>query len=185
MAHIFPSIEPILQWARIQKVWPDLPKGGVLVDIGCDVPPKLLLKASPYMKKCIGVDIVAEEYSQGNVEVKPMNIGKKIPLPSSSADAVTVLAVLEHLKHPEEVVGEIFRILKPGGKILITVPSPMNKPLLEMFAQVGLVRKEMIDQHENYFTLKRLGSLLKKTGYSEINVGHFQLGLNTYARAIK
>lgn len=185
MANIFPSIEPILQWARIQKIWPDLPKGGVLVDIGCDVPPKLLLKASPYMKKCIGVDIVAEEYSQGNVEVKPMNIGKKIPLPSSSADAVTVLAVLEHLKHPEEVVGEIFRILKPGGKILITVPSPANKPLLEFLAQFGFVRKEMIDQHEHYFSQAVLREILTIAGFKHIRVQHFELGLNTFAQAIK
>ncbi len=38
-----------------------------------------------------------------------------IPLDDGSVDAVVSFAVLEHVRHPERVVREIARVLKPGG----------------------------------------------------------------------
>ena len=34
--------------------------------------------------------------------------------------------VLEHVKRPRDVVDEFYRVLKPGGKLYITVPSIMG-----------------------------------------------------------
>ncbi|TSA45583.1 class I SAM-dependent methyltransferase, partial [bacterium] len=45
-----------------------------------------------------------------------------IPLPDSSVDAVICKAVLEHVEEPGRAVGEIYRILRPGGKALFYVP---------------------------------------------------------------
>lgn len=161
------------------------PFGGVLVDIGCDVPPVLINKVKKRMKKCIGLEIAVESYREENVEVINIDLQKKIDLPSKSADVITMLAVLEHMKHPKEILIECCRILKPGGVILITVPSPRNEPLLKIFAALRLVRPEMIDQHENYFTVDSLKKLLVDAGFSHIEVKLFELGLNTFARAKK
>lgn len=46
----------------------------------------------------------------------------QIPLPPSSVGAIICKSVLEHLERPEEGVREMHRILKPGGKILVSVP---------------------------------------------------------------
>jgi len=43
---------------------------------------------------------------------------------------VIMLAVLEHLGHPIEIVKEIERILNPGGKLILTIPSKIAKPVL-------------------------------------------------------
>jgi SAM-dependent methyltransferase len=46
-----------------------------------------------------------------------------IPLPACSADLVLNIQVLEHVADPQEVVDEMFRVLKPGGKLLLTAPQ--------------------------------------------------------------
>lgn len=46
-----------------------------------------------------------------------------IPLDSNYADVILLNQVLEHIYNPKEVLKELSRILKSGGKILCTVPQ--------------------------------------------------------------
>ena len=48
-----------------------------------------------------------------------------IPLPDFSADIVTALDVLEHIPDHHLAAGEMIRVLKPGGRIIVTVPAMM------------------------------------------------------------
>lgn len=50
----------------------------------------------------------------------------KIPLLDNSIDSVVCTQVFEHLEFPEKSAKEIFRVLKPGGHLLVTVPQ-MNE----------------------------------------------------------
>ncbi len=46
-----------------------------------------------------------------------------IPLPACSTDVVLNIQVLEHVPAPQKVVDELFRVLKPGGEVLLTAPQ--------------------------------------------------------------
>ncbi|MEK7780520.1 MAG: methyltransferase domain-containing protein [Verrucomicrobiota bacterium] len=46
----------------------------------------------------------------------------RIPLPDQSIDAILCTEVFEHVPQPMEVLGEFARLLKPGGKLLLTTP---------------------------------------------------------------
>lgn len=46
----------------------------------------------------------------------------KLPIASGSADTVLLLDVLEHVADPGQVLFEVRRILRPGGKCLVHVP---------------------------------------------------------------
>jgi ubiquinone/menaquinone biosynthesis C-methylase UbiE len=137
------------------------------------------------MDFCIGIDSETTSEVTENVEIKQCLIRKKLPVESELANVVTMLAVLEHLDYPRAIVHELFRILKPGGTLLLTVPSPRNKFLLEILAPFGVVRREMIAQHKYYFTPAELKELFTEVGFRNVEVQLFQLGLNTFVRATK
>lgn len=46
--------------------------------------------------------------------------GERLPLPDAAFDAVTAWDVLEHVQDPRAVLGELGRVLRPGGHALIT-----------------------------------------------------------------
>lgn len=47
----------------------------------------------------------------------------KMPYKNSMFDAVTMREVIEHFKKPEVAVKEVYRILKPGGILVLTTPN--------------------------------------------------------------
>ncbi|KKQ77576.1 MAG: Methyltransferase type 11 [Parcubacteria group bacterium GW2011_GWC1_38_6] len=55
-----------------------------------------------------GVDVVSSVYG--------------LPFDDSSFDIVLCMVVLEHLEDPKKAIAEMLRVLRPGGKILISVP---------------------------------------------------------------
>lgn len=46
-----------------------------------------------------------------------------LPIKNSCVDAILFTQVLEHVKYPFQVVKELFRILKPRGKLFLTAPQ--------------------------------------------------------------
>ena len=63
-----------------------------------------------------------------NLEIEPLpNVdvvgdGHHLPFGDEIFDAVILEAVLEHVVTPEEVVSEVYRVLRPGGRIYAAVP---------------------------------------------------------------
>lgn len=46
----------------------------------------------------------------------------RMPIPDASYDGMVCLAVLEHVPRPWDAMTEMFRVLVPGGKLLLYVP---------------------------------------------------------------
>ena len=49
--------------------------------------------------------------------------GEAIPLPDESVDAVVCENVVEHLVNPSDVLRELYRILRPGGRFVFVTPN--------------------------------------------------------------
>ena len=93
--------------------------GGRLVDIGCGTKPySRLLK--PNIKEHVGVDHVGSFHNKDNVDL--FGTAYAIPAPDASFDSALCTAVLEHLEEPEQALRECYRILKPGGVAIYSVP---------------------------------------------------------------
>lgn len=92
---------------------------GVLVDVGCGRKPWLSV-FSPYVEKYVGVDHVDTLHSLDHADV--VADAYDTTLAAASADTVVSLAVLEHLEDPLAALQEMRRVLRPGGKLLLTVP---------------------------------------------------------------
>jgi SAM-dependent methyltransferase len=49
--------------------------------------------------------------------------GENAPFPDRSFDTILNIQVLEHTLHPQKMLSEIHRILKPGGAAIVVVPQ--------------------------------------------------------------
>ena len=57
---------------------------------------------------------------------KPNIVRGSVPdtgLPNNSFDAVTLNHVIEHMHDPRRVLSELFRLVKPGGRVVLTTPN--------------------------------------------------------------
>lgn len=91
---------------------------GRLLDVGCGSKPyRSLFVVDAY----IGLDIDSDLSRQRGM-ADYFYDGNAFPFVDESFDSALCNQVLEHVFNPDEFLGEIARILKPGGKLLLTVP---------------------------------------------------------------
>ncbi len=90
---------------------------------------------------------ISDEY--GNIDL--VADVHDLPFEDGSFDAVVAIEVIEHLRSPQEAVAEIFRVLRPGGRIFVSIPfmyrvhgDPYD---FTRFTAVGL--KELFDAFDN------------------------------------
>lgn len=93
---------------------------GKILDFGCGSKPyaQYFKHASAY----IGLDIKNPAHPHLNEQIDVFYDGKKIPFADNEFDSVFSSEVFEHIFNIDEVLPEIHRVLKPGGKLLFTCP---------------------------------------------------------------
>jgi 2-polyprenyl-3-methyl-5-hydroxy-6-metoxy-1,4-benzoquinol methylase len=98
---------------------------GILLDVGCgQMPYKQLLMEGGAVSNYIGLDLENNPIHNNTPDI--LWNGKEIPLADNSVDSVLLTEVLEHVPEPTELLWEIHRVIKPGGKIFGTVPFLFN-----------------------------------------------------------
>ena len=91
---------------------------GDLLDVGCGTKPyQKYFKVKSY----IGLDIESPATLK-NLIADDFYDGKKFPYDDDVFDSVLCNQVLEHVFNPEDFLGEINRVLKRRGKLLLTIP---------------------------------------------------------------
>lgn len=88
---------------------------GRLLDVGCGSKPyRHLFKSTDYD----GLEIERREGDEAEYHYD----GRTFPFQDGTYDSIFCSQVLEHVFEPDAFVGEIGRVLKPGGILLLTVP---------------------------------------------------------------
>jgi SAM-dependent methyltransferase len=109
-------------------------------------------------------------------------------VPSESLDIALCMSVVEHLWNPQESLDELHRVLRPGGRCLVNVPSWAGKRALEFSAfRLGLSPTEEMDDHKLYYDPRDLWPLVVRAGFQPHAIRCFRhkFGLNTFAVATK
>lgn len=183
-----PLLEPVLRRMRIRQVLPVIRQHRecVLLDIGCGVHATFLQSVEPYIARGEGFDFKAPLMATAKLQTRQLTLVDQLPCADASFDVVTMLAVLEHLEHPDAILREIARVLKPAGRLVLTVPSNAAKPVLEFLAyRVGVVSEAEIRDHKRYFNRQSLTEILRGTGLAVETHRYFQLGMNNFLVARK
>ncbi|MCC6949592.1 MAG: class I SAM-dependent methyltransferase [Bradyrhizobiaceae bacterium] len=68
-------------------------------------------------------DIDEKPFSGDGVPFTRCNVDEGLPYPDASFDAVAAIEVMEHTRSSYRVLGEIARVLKPGGMLIFSVPN--------------------------------------------------------------
>jgi len=167
-----------------------LDAGEKLLDVGCGSG-SLLFKAKAKFNEVYGIDIspsrIEEAYKSAvkkfgennNFHFSVCNINEKINFPDNMFDAVTSIAVLEHVFDPYYVVSEVYRILKPSGIFIAEVPNIayVKQRIKLLCGQLPVTStpknwKEIgwDGGHLHYFTKKTFCGLLEDCGFKILKV---------------
>jgi 2-polyprenyl-3-methyl-5-hydroxy-6-metoxy-1,4-benzoquinol methylase len=119
------SSEPELRAWTAAHVRALVPEGGTVLDCGCGIGLLLADLATTY--DAAGVDIGNPYIDYCREQGLDVRYGwlEDLPFPDGTFDAVVCVDVLEHVLDPERVAGEVSRVVKPGGGVVVArVPTP-------------------------------------------------------------
>jgi SAM-dependent methyltransferase len=140
---------------------------GTILEVGCSsgFMLRLLRERLPHAV-IIGSDIIhgpLEQLAASMADVPLLEFDLvKCPLPGNSVDAVVLLNVLEHIQDDVSALHQVYRILKPGGIVVIEVPSGPH--LYDIYDKMLL--------HYRRYSINGLCSIVKKAGFQVIDKSH-------------
>jgi 2-polyprenyl-3-methyl-5-hydroxy-6-metoxy-1,4-benzoquinol methylase len=171
-------IDRLLQRWRIAKAAAFLPKQARVLDIG-SADGALFQQVDGLAAGCIGIDPTLQVDLDGkNYRLIAGEFPRDMPS-VPSFDAITMLAVLEHI--PEAAYQDLIEgcrvFLKPGGRLIITVPSPAVDYVLKVLLTLRLADTMSIEQHHGY-EVEKTAEIFGPPGFHLLHYHRFQLGLN-------
>lgn len=175
----YTSLDHFIARLRFQAAYPHIRKGARVCDLGCGLDAAFLDFAAERIAYGVAVDDQVRDVGTGRWQRVRADIRKPLPLESGQFDNVVMLAVLEHLAKPESVLREAYRILAPGGSLILTWPSAKVDPILKVLHALRLVSDEMeSDEHQKRIPVGTLQQILHRTGFTDFLHYTFELGLN-------
>ena len=135
-----------------------------ILDVGCGTGANLLLLSQYGQAEGVDVseDALAFCRARGLNDVK-LGAGEELPYEDSTFDLVTAFDVVEHMDDDLAGVTEMRRVLRPGGRVLLFVPTFMFLWGLQ----------DDVSNHRRRYRLPELRRVLEQAG--------FEIGRTTYA----
>lgn len=177
---------------------PHLGSGSRLLEIGCGAG-NLLLQASVPGSYPLALDLSMQALRFVHLRLDEalsaadapagytctQAIGESLPFREGSFDCVLMSEVIEHLEAPRRSVGEAVRVLRPGGRLLITTPNYRSFwPVMEWLVdRLNMAPKMGGEQHISRFHSSSLKSMLLGLGL-EIQYSGSIYGLSPFLSLI-
>jgi SAM-dependent methyltransferase len=165
-----------LQTWRIKVASEWIVPGSRVLDVGC-FQGELFKYLEPRLGFGIGLDPLAPEIETGKYRLLSRTFGEDLPFQSESFDALVMLATLEHIQDKEAVARESRRLLKTGGRLIITVPDPAVDRIIDLLVWLRLADGMSLEQHHG-FVPADLPGIFTACGFQLKNWHRFQLGMN-------
>jgi SAM-dependent methyltransferase len=148
--------------------------GGVLLEVGCGAG-GYLQQMSAMGWKCTGLDVSPNAIERGRQLCPNANfvLGTLQAIPKHSAfDLIVMHHVLEHVPNPLQTAYQCFYLLRPGGRMLVSIPN-VHSFESRLFGRrwIGLD----IPRHIVHFDESNVSTLLKNAGFSieSVRTGFF------------
>jgi SAM-dependent methyltransferase len=137
-----------------------------ILDVGCGAGATVRHLSS--FGSVIGIDpspaAVAYAKSKGDVDVRIGALPGDLPFrPGEQFDVITLLDVLEHVEQDVEALLAIRKLLRPGGRLIVTVPA-------FQFLWSG---HDVINEHKRRYSRAELGEKLARGGFKVSTLSYF------------
>jgi SAM-dependent methyltransferase len=173
--------------ARQIRRWVPGFSGSRVGDFGCGFHASFIRSILDEVGQAVLADVAIADDLQRHPKVK--FVQGALPealagLASESLDTVMMISVLEHLWEPLTALKEMRRLLAPGGRCLVNVPSWRGKRYLELAAfKLGVSPASEMNDHKMYYDVRDLWPLLVQAGFMPQHIQCFphKFGLNTFA----
>jgi ubiquinone/menaquinone biosynthesis C-methylase UbiE len=101
---------------------------GILADVGCG-PGVMSRELAQVASNYIGIDVAprmvkiakANAADLKNVQFR-VGDAKQLDIPSRYVDTLCAIGLLEYLSEPHAILSELYRVLRPGGRLILSVP---------------------------------------------------------------
>ncbi len=161
------------------------PRAKLIVDIGCGGSP-LAGKLLAYNRYLVSCDISFKNVEK-SLQIFPSEnhfgvvaYGYYLPFKDNTFDCVIATEVLEHLHYPETFIQEVYRIVKPLGKIIISTPY---KEKIKQTLCIHCNRPTPINAHLHSFDERKVEEIiLKSIGNCQYNFIKFGNKIVQYFR---
>ena len=172
------SLDNFLQEARIRQVASFIPRAARVLDIGSHEG-VLFARLGKDIDASIGIDPhITKTAKVGHHQLIRGLFPADMPS-GMTFDVVTMLAVLEHIppaEYPAFSAG-VWQYLKPGGSLIITVPSKWVDPILHVLRFFRLIDGMSLEEHHGFEVSDTL-SIFEQRFFHLVLHRRFQLGLN-------
>jgi SAM-dependent methyltransferase len=150
--------------SMLESVMPAVSGGSRrLLDVGCGS--GFLLRDFRRYGRAFGVD--ANEEAIRACRARGLDVehvtSSPLPFERESFDVITALDVLEHLEDDVGTIDDLYRLLKPGGVLLVTVPA---------FMFLWGTHDE-VNEHKRRYTARQLTGRLVKSGFQPSRTTYF------------
>ena len=113
-----------------------------------------------------GFDVTALELDPAifrvpGVECLSADLNQAVPLPDACCDLVVAMDIIEHLENQYQFVREISRILRPGGRAVLSTPNEHNLANRWTYFWSGFYgdSRHVIDEHDPQLPMKHVNMI--------------------------
>ncbi|MFT7372949.1 MAG: demethylmenaquinone methyltransferase/2-methoxy-6-polyprenyl-1,4-benzoquinol methylase [Oleiphilaceae bacterium] len=148
----------------------------------------------------VGRERLTNQGYVGNIEYVQAN-AQYLPFEDNTFDVITIAFGLRNVTDKDEALRSMFRVLKPGGRLLVLEFSQTNNPLLKKaydlysFTALPLMGKLVTNDSESYKYLaesirmhpdqETLKDMMEKAGFNRVSYHNMTGGMVALHRGIK
>jgi SAM-dependent methyltransferase len=160
-------------------LWPYVPPGtGTVLDVGCATGEVgAALKAQGRAREVVGLELSPDAAAEARRRLDRVIEGDveaiAVPYPDGYFDLLLYADVLEHLRNPWALAARHRRLLRPGGRVVASLPNIGHYSTLLMLLRQQWRYQDrgiMDSTHLRFFTRPGVLDLFRRAGYAQVRL---------------